>query len=166
MALLALHEVLFDLPAGAERDRALLQAIRLDYDIELALLLAPSGDGGASLEVHAESGEDGDTIRGPLGGNGLAALLEVHRSAPGALTLMRVRRPSAFDDGAWQSLWRDAMGERAKALLSVELRSERAPRQLLWLAQTSHSRDWDSHDRQLAEEIADLLGRAADKALD
>lgn len=163
--LLALHEVLFDEPPGPARDEALLGRLRDDFGVNRAELLRFDGRGdGARPCVGAAVGEDPAGARPrSLEGGGTAALFELHRQNAGALTLTKFRRPSAFTDEAWSHLWESELGDPFTALLSVELPVSRAPRSFVWLLLENASREWGSHDRELAEEAARLLGRAADR---
>jgi hypothetical protein len=159
--LLALHEVLFDRPPGRARDEELLERIRDDFGVHRAELLRFE-DGAPRLWAAAGS----LTASAPraLEGAGASVLLGLGSDDTGALTLTRFRRPSAFAAEDWASLWDRELGESVTALLSVEIDARRAPRSLLWLLLENASREWNSHDRELAEEVARLLGRAADKA--
>jgi len=164
--LLSLHEVLFDQPPGRARDEALLERIRADFGVNRTELLLFGGPRtGRSPELQAAAGAlDSSPPARALDGAGITALLELHCGNPGALTLTRFRRPSAFDETTWSSLWDRELGPSVTALLSVELVVDRAPRSLIWMLLENASREWNSHDRELAEEVARLLGRAADKA--
>jgi GAF domain-containing protein len=164
--LLAVHEVLFDREPGRARDEAILELIRDDFGVDRAELLRFDGAAtGRPPALWAAAGALGSAPGDrSLGGIGASILLELQRGNPGALTLTRFRRPSAFTDESWASLWDKELGEGVTALLSVELVVQRAPRTLLWLLLENASREWNSHDRELAEETARLLGRAADKA--
>jgi hypothetical protein len=163
--LLRVHEILFDHPPGPGRDRLVLEAVRDDFETNRALM-ARQGDG-PRVVVAAACGEwredpEGRTLSGP----GLAALLDNHGAATGAMTLTYVRRPSAFAPEDWEHLFRHDLGEPTAALLSVEIRPRQAPGFLLVLQDTVASREWSSHDRSMAEEVAHLLSRAVDKAQD
>jgi hypothetical protein len=161
--LLAIHELLFEHPPGPERDRLVLDAVRDDFETGRALLARP-GDQGFGILVAAACGEWREDPAGRiLEGPGLAALLGTHGLVPGAVTLTYVRRPSAFAPEDWERLFKADLGEPASALLSVEIRPERAPGSLLLLQDVVSSREWSSHDRSMAEEVARLLSRAADK---
>ena len=165
--LLALHEVLFDQPPGRARDEALLEKIRDDFGVNRAEILRfDDKETGRAPSVWAAAGTlANDRHDRPLDGAGASILLELQRGNAGALTLTRFRRPSAFTIETWADLWDRELGESVTALLSVELVVARAPRALLWLLLENTSREWNSHDRQLAEEAARLFGRAADKAM-
>ena len=165
--MLALHEVLFDQPAGPARDVSLLATLREDFSVNRAELLLFDGRGeGARPSLGAAVGDDGATAPArAVDGDGTAALLELHRQNTGALTLTKFRRPSAFSSEEWSHLWEVELGDPFTALLSVELTVSRAPRSFVWLLLENASREWGSHDRELAEEAARLLGRAADRAM-
>jgi GAF domain-containing protein len=164
--MLAVHELLFDLPPGAEREEEILEVLRDDFGSDRAALVAPFDGAEPGLVVNAASGSWSDGPRGRrLTGRGLGHLLEVHRLAAGAVTLTYVRRPPAFDSDGWEDLFNRDLLEPTSALLSVELHPRSAPRSFLWLQQETGSREWSSKDRELAEEVAHLLARAADKAI-
>jgi len=165
--LLALHEVLFDLPPGREREELLLEKIRDDFAVGRAEMLRfDNPEPGRPPRLCAAAGTlDSAAAVREFDGPGAASLFELQRANVGALTLTRFRRPSAFTDEAWASLWDHELGLAVTALLSVELAVQRAPKALIWLLLENTSREWNSHDRQLAEEVARLLGRAADKAV-
>jgi hypothetical protein len=165
--LLSLHEVLFDLPPSRDRDAILLEKIRDDFGVNRAELLQFDGRGidhpprlaAAAGVLESATGER--VFDGP----GAAVVIDLQHGNAGALTLTRFRRPSAFSNEAWASLWDVELGPAVTALLSVELVVQRAPRSLVWLLLENTSREWNSHDRELAEEAARLLGRAADKSV-
>lgn len=165
--LLRLHEILFDMEVGPQRDAALIDAVRDDFESDRAMLVARGKDGQHGVEVAAVVGFNDCELTGTrLDGKGLEDLLNVHRLASGAITLTYTRRPSAFSTEGWERLWTGDLGAETAALLSVPVETARADRHLLWLQQAAHSREWSSQDRELAEEIAGLLARAADKALE
>jgi GAF domain-containing protein len=104
--------------------------------------------------------------RTTLSGCGISALLSVHAENHGALTLSRFRQTSQFDSSAWDALWNTDLGEPASALLSVDI-ADNTDVVLGWLivALNGTSREWSSHDRDLAEEIALLLAVAMKRAI-
>ncbi|MFO8070440.1 MAG: hypothetical protein R6V85_01080 [Polyangia bacterium] len=164
--MLAVHELLFDLPPGPERDEKILGVLRDDFGSDRAALVAPVDGTAPGLVVNAASGAWSEGPRGRrLTGRGLEHLLEVHRLAAGAVTLTYIRRPAAFDSDGWEDLFNRDLLEPTSALLSVELLPDSAPRSFLWLQQEIGSREWSSNDRELAEEVARLLARAADRAI-
>ena len=57
----------------------------------------------------------------------------------------------------------EGIGAPARALLSVPMRPTKSPARLLWLMQVHSTREWSSRDRDLSEELIQLLARAADK---
>jgi len=163
--LLRVHEILFDTNEGDERDTAVIEELRLDFETDRAALVAVGAEGNGEVEVVSLAGSwDGEIKGSVLSGKGLQDLLEAHRLADGAVTLTYTRRPSVFSAEGWERLWAGDLGEKATALLSVAIEPERAERRLLWLQQAGYSREWSSHDRELAEEVASLLTRATDKA--
>jgi hypothetical protein len=163
--LLALHEILFEMDDGDERNTALIDEVRLDFESDRAALVTTGGGADHGVRVTSVAGEwDGDLKGRRLYGKGLADLLDVHGLAGGAVTLTYTRRPSAFSPEGWDKLWAGDLGAQTRALLSVAVRPVQAERSLLWLQQASNSREWSSQDRELAEEVASLLARAADKA--
>ena len=165
--LLALHEVLFEKEPGRARDEAILELIRDDFGVNRAEILRFDGTEARRIPSLWAAAGALDSAPGArsLDGAGASILLELQLGNPGALTLTRFRRPSAFTIETWASLWDQELGESVTALLSVEIVVQRAPRSLLWLLLENTSREWNSHDRELAEEAARLLGRAADKAM-
>jgi hypothetical protein len=159
---LAIHEALFDDPPGAPRDELILEKIRENYAADRTAFVEPTGDD--TLRIAAETAEeDQGSITEPIAGAGVAALSVLLAEAPGALTLTRVKRPAVFPVDAWESLWGESLAGLGTALLCVRLPSERAPARILWILQSHYSREWSSRDRDLAEEVASLLGRARDK---
>jgi hypothetical protein len=162
--LLSLHEVLFDEPPGPARDASLLAKLREDFCVGRAALIRFDGPG-ATPRVEAASADEGAAPLTPrLDGAGASALFALHGRGTGALTLTKFRRPSAFPSDVWERLWEAELGAGFTALLSAELIVRRAPRSVLWLLLENTSREWNSHDRELAEEAGRLLGRAADRA--
>lgn len=163
--LLKLHEILFEIADGEARDVELIDEVRLDFDSDRAALVTVGSGDRAGVELAALAGSWNGVHSGSrLEGEGLANLLEAHQLAGGAVTLTYTRRPSVFTPAGWERLWAGDLGDAASALLSVPFRPRRGERGLLWLQQATNSREWSSQDRELAEEIADLLSRAADKA--
>lgn len=164
--MLAIHEILFDQRPGEDRDRDLLTEICGDFHTDGAVLVRkltnpPTPD---SVTLMAAVGDwagaqPGDTFEG----EGIEALLSAQENAQGAVALSRFRRTSLINDDAWEHLWQDSLGKPATALLSVDLKPSDASPALIWLILNGASREWSSHDRQLLEEAADLLSRAADK---
>ncbi|MBN2715643.1 MAG: GAF domain-containing protein [Deltaproteobacteria bacterium] len=100
-----------------------------------------------------------------LVGAGIQRVIDTHRQFEGALTLSRFRRSSIFSDSEWQSLWDSDLLEPATALLSVPVCPSNAPVAYLWLVADNGSREWSSHDRDLAEEEAVLLARVLDREM-
>jgi hypothetical protein len=162
--LLRVHEILFDTEAGDARDTAVLEELRLDFESDRAALVDTAAGDGVTAELASLAGAWNGKLKGAtLSGKGLVDLLEAHRLAHGAVTLTYTRRPTVFSPEGWERLWAGDLGAEATALLSVAIEPERAARRLLWLQQASYSREWSSQDRELAEEVASLLSRAADK---
>lgn len=162
--LLRIYEILFDHEESRDRDVLILRAILNNYGADRGafLKLIPSGEGLLEYEALAGDWPAGTGIQGKiLGGEGVEALLALQKEAPGAVTLARVKRPESFRGSAWEMMWRDDLA--ASALLSVMIPSSRAPKQCLWLVQSTYSREWSSRDRELAEEVSALLARARDK---
>lgn len=161
--LLEIYETLFHNDPGPPRDQAILEVIRQNFEADRACLVKPGG-GAKGVDVLAHAGEWISSPKGRvLTGSGLRLLLELHEATPGTLTLSRVKRPSAFSQPAWDSLWSGDLGAQAMALLSIVIRPQKSRKTILWLYQCSYSREWSSRDRQLAEEVAALLAKAADK---
>jgi len=164
--LLEIHEIIFEHPPGPERDRLVLEAVRRDFGACRGLLAAP-GAGGSGVVVAAACGQWTEEPRGRvLDGPGLLALRETHRLVPGVVTLTYVRRPPVFPPEHWERLFKADLCEPSSAMLSVEIRPARAPASLLLLQEAVASREWSSQDRSMAEEVAHLLSRAADKDAD
>ena len=160
--LLRVYEVLFEHLNSPHRDGLLLRAILDNYGADRGAFLRPADSGDGLLKFEALEGTwPAGTQDKSLAGAGLGALLALQEEAPGAVTLARVKRPESFRRSAWDMLWQQDLS--ASALLSVTIPSTRAPKQYLWLVQTSYSREWSSRDRELAEEVSSLLARARDK---
>jgi len=160
--LLRVHEILFDHLESSERDELLLGAILDNYGADRGAFLSPVHSDDGLLRFDALVGKwPADTLGKNVAGDGLEALLALQENAPGAVTLARVKRPESFRRDAWETLWQEDLV--AKALLSVLIASSHAPKQYLWLVQSSYSREWSSRDRELAEEVSGLLARARDK---
>ncbi|MDJ0762975.1 MAG: GAF domain-containing protein [Myxococcota bacterium] len=163
--MLAIHEVLFDTPHGDNRDEQILNAICQDFGADRAAFLHPLTNGnGVQLAVTAGGWEAVDAGGRQLVGSGINTLWQLQQDAPGALTLTRVKRPTVFPAEDWDDLWRGSLADSTMALLSVHLTPKTAPVEILWLLQSSCSREWSSQDRDLAEEVAALISRVRDKA--
>ncbi len=164
--MLAIYEILFDEPDGPERNGRVLEAVCYNYRADKAALVAPNSGGSDRMCVVATAGDwQIDILGQPLEGPGVEKLWSLQEDAPGALTLTSVKRPAVFSREAWESLWHITLGDLASALLSVRVHPQEAPPAGLWILQSSYSREWSSRDRDLAEEVADLLSRARDKDL-
>jgi len=164
--MLALHEILFDQDPGPARDALLLEEMMADFETDAAVFLRRRGDPGpVALETTAAVGATQTVPDARFCGDGLRNLLSVQQSVQGAVTLSRFRRPSMLDAGTWDSLWETDLGLLgATGLLSIDIVPRVAPPFFLWLVLVGSSREWTSHDRDLAEEIARLLAKAADKS--
>jgi len=164
--LLEVYEALFNNASGVDRDRLVLEAIRDNYEADRAAFVKPRTSSLGSVEVVCAAGAWKTTIEGrELAGPGLRMLLDLHQAAPGTLTFSRVKQPSAFSTAAWQHLWTSDLGAQTMALLSISIEPKTARPYILWLQQSGYSREWSSRDRELAEEIANILGISADRAL-
>ncbi len=166
--MLSIHEILFDQLPGEARDHNLLEEICGDFCTDGAVLVRKLTEKGTSDSVTllAAAGDwngaqPGDTFEG----EGIEALLSAQEKAQGAVALSLFRPPSLISDNAWERLWQNDLGKPTTALLSVDLKPSEASPSLIWLILNGASREWSSHDRQLLEEAADLLTRAADKAV-
>ncbi len=166
--MLAIHEILFDQRSGEARDRDLLEEIRCDFRTDGAVLVHKLTEKNKSDSVTLlaaagdwERAQPGNTFEG----EGIEALLRAQENAHGAVALSRFRPTSLINDNAWEHLWQDDLGKPATALLSVDIKPSEARPALIWLILNGASREWSSHDRQLLEEVADLLSRAADRVL-
>lgn len=163
--MLAVHEIIFDRPPPKERDRQILAALADNYQVERAALVNLVENNGKMSGLVAASFGDwkcpDEKIK--ILGEGFDYLTQLHRTAEGALSFENVRKPEAFTDIAWRSLWSEGIGAPAMALLSMEV--DAGGRKLLWLQQVGSTREWSSRDRELIEEVANLLSRAAQKGL-
>ena len=160
--MLAVYELLFDLPRSPKRDERILEAILRNYGVDRAALVSLEDHSPGSRGVLATTVGSWDGQRN-IQGKGFEQLLTLHREVYSALTFESVRRPTQFSTEEWDSLWTDALGGSARALLSMEIRPKTAAPKLIWLQQTISSREWSSRDRELIEEVAELLARADDK---
>ncbi len=166
--MLAIHEILFDQRPGEARDRNILEEIRYDFCTDGAVLVRKLTEKNPSDSVTllATAGDWDRTKPGDnFEGEGIEALLSAQENAHGAVALSRFRPTSLISDNAWEHLWQTDLGKPASALLSVDLKPSQARPALIWLTLDAASREWSSHDRQLLEEAADLLSRAADRAV-
>ncbi len=162
--MLTVYETIFNKPADSNRDCLLLQAILKNYRADGAVVADVDKVGAGPIRITAAVGKwDTEAIGKQLDGPGLDMLMSLQHEAPGALTLTRVKRPQVFSSEEWDSLWADTLEARAAALLSIQIKPERAPCSVLWILQTKYSREWSSRDRDLAEEIASVLARERDK---
>ena len=144
--MLQMYELFFDEPAGTARDIKLLEIIQDDFGTDIAAFVRPiNGSPQFHLLNHVGDWQEPEQ-RTDFSGQGIELLLDSHEHAPGAVTLTRVRRPSSFEQPRWDSLWRDALGDRSKALLSVGTQTAQAEPIFLWLVQTGYSREWNSQD--------------------
>ena len=164
--LLEIYKTLFDCPNGAERDIQLLSAIQKNYVVDMAIFVSQDDEKRPESRIDAAVGpwasDQANTL--PMS-TGLAALWELQKAAPGALTITRVKRPPVFPQEAWDDLWNQTLASQM-ALLSVQILPARAPTGALWLMQSNYSREWSSRDRELVEEIAPILAQARDRAID
>ncbi len=163
--LLNIYEILFNNPDSPERDTLLLDAIQENFQTDQSAFVArPHLDTG-ECQITATAGNWPDDADKKLpGGIGLSKLWDIQETAPGALTFTLVKRPSVFLSDVWDNLWSDAL-PTSKALLSVQISPKNASPLALWLLQSTYSREWSSRDRDLSEEVAALLARARDKAV-
>jgi hypothetical protein len=161
--MLAIHEILFDEPPSPKRDTLVLNAIQHNYLVDRVAFIAietPSSAGVVAARVGDwQVGAGNITPRGI----GFERLLDLHAAVEGALTFESVRKPEIFSAAAWESLWQEGVSTPSKALLSVMVSPRTASPTLLWLQQAQSSREWNSRDRELAEEIAALLTKAREK---
>jgi len=162
--MLALYEIFFENPVGTERDRQLLLAILENFGADQGIFLAPSTNGEAVLKVATTAkpwrvNKPGDLLEN----EGVGALLELQALSPVSLSLTRVSRPSAFELESWEAFWEHSLKGAASSLLSVSVKPSTAPSFLLWILQTEYSREWNIRDRELAEEVAGLMAKVADR---
>ncbi len=163
--MLSIHEILFDMKPGNERDQCILAAISENYQVDRAAVLAlEEHEGQWSGRMTASFGDwqhSGEALR--FSGEGFDRIVELHEMAEGALTFESVRKPEAFTETAWRSLWAEGVGSPTRALLSMTLGEDK--QKLIWLQQTGSTREWSSRDRDLIEEIAVLLAKAARRGI-
>jgi hypothetical protein len=162
--LLAIHEILFERDPGPDRETAILAAIVANYRVDLAAFVDLSEfEKAGRCDIVVRVGEWHSSAPVIVArGDGLTRLMALHDAVEGALTFESVRKPDAFASD-WDSLWAEGIGVTARALLSIPLKPKKAPWRLMWLLQVQSSREWSSRDRDLAEEVTELLVRAADK---
>ncbi|MCK9522816.1 MAG: hypothetical protein M0R76_07170 [Proteobacteria bacterium] len=165
-ALLQIHEIFFYEPPGLARQEQLIQAIQSDYETDRGALLVPDAQHPHALRFLCRSGDWGPNATKFLSGSGITALRNAHSETPGALTLSRFRSTSLFSDESWNALWHEDLLTPASALLSVNIAAPTGE-SLGWLllALNGASREWSSHDRDLAEEIALLLAQAMQRGI-
>ncbi len=159
-ALLELHEILFYDAPGPERDLRFFRSVAEDFQVDRTALLTISE--GFPVLRHLTGNWGTLTIGDSLLGDGVKKIVEAHGTFDGALTLSKFRRSSLFQSDEWNALWARDLTEPATAMLSVPVR----PRQgtaLLWLVLDASSREWSSHDRDLSEEEAHLIGVLLDR---
>lgn len=159
--MLAVHEIIFDYPSGRERDTKMMAALAENYQVErVAIIDVYIGTQPITGCISAAFGDwlcPEAEVR--IFGTGFERLLALHGMVDGALSFESVRKPEAFTDIAWRSLWDEGVGAPTRALLSMTIDAER--RKLIWLQQTGSTREWSSRDRDLIEEVAALLSKAA-----
>ena len=160
----AVYEILFDMKPGNERDEMILKAIVTNFKVDRAAFIGfeNSSERIARLVVSVGDFKDAEKST-PIMGNGFDRLLNLHRDVVGALCFESVRKPEAFSREAWESLWNEVLGGSVRALLSMEIRPKKRAGCFIWLQQTGSSREWSSRDRDLIEELSNLLARAWDK---
>jgi len=166
--LLALHEILFfDAPGDSQKIK-LLKEILHDYETDIVTIAEANWDKDHfSFVVKASYGKEINLKKNTqISGIGLDVLIEIHKIAhDGAITLSRFRKLSAFSKDQWNSLWNEELNSKFSALLSVPFQVNDSRMSFLWLAMGDSSREWSSHDRELAEEIAKLFSKAKEKKL-
>ncbi len=164
--LLNIYEILFDNPAGLARDGMVLEAILENFQTDQAAFVIPPDGSKEEGQIAVAVGDWGkDGSKRPLLGVGVKQLWDLQQTAPGALTFTRVKRPTLFQADTWENLWNEAL-HMSTALLSVQIPAQKASPLNLWLIQTAYSREWSSRDRDLSEEVAKLLARARDRAIE
>lgn len=164
-ALLQVHEVLFHDACDPNCANRLLQVLQDDFEVDRAAFLRPSEGPDNGLQVPFRSGDWGDApLAAQMTGDGIDALIRIHRQASGALTLSRFRQPSVFEASAWDALWTKNMLHPASALLSVSIDAPGDRGGFLFLILNGTSREWSSHDRDLAEETAAILAVATSRS--
>lgn len=164
--MLAVHEILFEYAPGPSRDKKILAAIGENYQVDRVAVVNVSVGRTETLSggIAASFGDwlRPDTEVG-ISGVGFERIVELHGTVDGALSFESVRKPEAFTDVAWRSLWEEGVGAPARALLSMTV--EDAGKKLIWLQQTGSTREWSSRDRDLIEEVAALLSKAAARGI-
>jgi hypothetical protein len=165
--MLSVHEILFDEIAGKERDTRVIGSVKNNFQADRTALLAPLKPGAGRLILDVAVGDWPQLEEnGILEGTGIDVLLSLQREAPGAVALIRFKRPAVFNADAWKNLWEHTLKGAVTALLSVRISPERASPGLLWIMQSNYSREWSSRDRELVEEVASLIARVRDRDLD
>ena len=162
--MLSIHEILFYESDKIKQNQSILEAIRQNFGTDRAAFLTILDGNSMRVRVDSCVGDwsvmPGETV---IEGPGIDKLVDIHQASPGTLSLTNVRRPSVFSPESWDALWTRMPGLPAAALLSIEVRPESAKSKLLWLHQVGYSREWSSRDRDMIEEVAALLAKAADK---
>jgi hypothetical protein len=122
--MLAVHEILFDDIEAKERDTRIIEAVKNDFQADRTALLAPVAENDGRVRINAQVGdrlhEKDDEI---LEGRGMEVFLNLQRGAPGAISLVRFKRPSVFESEAWDNLWDKAL----KGSITALLRKDRLP---------------------------------------
>ena len=163
--MLSIHEILFGESDRQRRDALVIEAARGNFGADFCALLQLRNSGEGPVCFDNEVGNwPLSSVEKPLQGVGFETLLNLHDEAPGAICLMRVKRPPVFQADSWENLW-EVLEKPVMALLSVKVEPKQAPPRFLWLLQTGYSREWSSRDRDLIEEVASLLARVRDKDL-
>jgi hypothetical protein len=164
--MLAIYKTLFEEAPGVVREKKILAAIRDNFRVDRVMAMDLANPRSAEVPVRLIVGDrerDGGGETRSVGGKGFLQLMTLHDSVSGALSFERVRKPELFAADAWDSLWKEGIRPSAHALLSIRIVPTRRPLQLLWLLQLSSSREWGSRDRDLIEEVAEVLAKVADK---
>ena len=163
--MLSVYEILFDHPPGPERNRRILSALAVNYHVERAAMLeVTEAEGRLTGTVSVAVGDDdGPELPERIEGEGFSRLAALHDEAEGALSFESVRKPEAFSETAWRSLWEQCLPSPARALLSMEIGA--GPRTLIWLQQIGSTTEWSSRDRDLIEEVSALLARAIERGV-
>ena len=162
-ALLKIHEILFYEADNPSLDLLILNAVRDDFATDRAALVKIVEKGNIakieSLCSNWKTASEGTLLKN----SGIKIIADSHIHSNAVLTLSKFRKVSLLTGEQWTLFWEKGLMEQTSALLSVPVISDKKNILLLWLALDKTSREWNSHDRNLAEEIAHLLFMAIEK---
>ncbi len=155
--LLNVHEIIFYEQDILRREEGILAAIAENYQVERVAMILVKEDNHNRIGIPTSLFGKWAMCAGNIlmMGRGFERLLDLHSQVEGALTFEAVRKPEIFDENEWVSLWRDETTLKAKSLLSVEI--VKPVKKILLMQQVNSSREWSSRDRNLIEEVAQLI---------